>query len=267
VSNAPCAIYKKQNYWWPLGVLKILWLGFEIYHFYGVSVLGQYLWQTRFPQDWRYTPVLHWFLLFSWFTFMSIGTSIVIKWILIGKRRPGVCNVTLCRRAADWVADWHFQVSLQIFSALFYASRIWNFVLTMHGMDIDFASKLVTPEIFLPSKVDLVRVRESFIGTVFLDTENAGMYHQVDINQSSIAISVHLGGPRSLEVSRMVMPPLTCVSKSICQDVPDPRFPNNYSLCQALELEVLVGIRNCVFVGSAICYNDPTVRAVDEHVW
>ena len=75
-----------------VGFLKLLWLAFELYLFFGFTFLGQYLWLSKLPQSWRYAPVLNWSLLILWFNFISIGTSIVIKWTFIGKRKPGRAN-------------------------------------------------------------------------------------------------------------------------------------------------------------------------------
>ena len=75
-----------------VGFLKLLWLAFELYLFFGFTFLGQYLWLSKLPQSWRCAQVLNWSLLNLWFNFISIGTSIVIKWTFIGKRKPGRAN-------------------------------------------------------------------------------------------------------------------------------------------------------------------------------
>ena len=51
-----------------LGFLKVLWLGFELYLFFGVMLLGQYWWVSRLPLKWRYGEVLKWNLLIMWFS-------------------------------------------------------------------------------------------------------------------------------------------------------------------------------------------------------
>ena len=62
-----------------LGCLKLLWLAFEIYHFFGLILIAQYLWVPHLPRAWRYRPVLLWTLLLIWCSAMSIISSILIK--------------------------------------------------------------------------------------------------------------------------------------------------------------------------------------------
>ena len=164
-----------------VGFLKLLWLAFELYLFFGSTFLGQYLWLSKLPQSWRYAPVLNWSLLILWFNFISIGTSIVIKWTFIGKRKPGRAKETVWRKVADWAADWHFNVSFITLKYLTYNSRMWNVVLMMHGMDVDFASRIVSPEVFPPSKVDLVRLRQSFVADISCEITHDGQKEQQDL--------------------------------------------------------------------------------------
>jgi len=49
---------KEKNSVWLLGCFKLLWLAFEIYHFFGLTLIAQFLWVPRLPRTWRYTPVL-----------------------------------------------------------------------------------------------------------------------------------------------------------------------------------------------------------------
>jgi hypothetical protein len=58
-------------------------------------------------------------------------------------------------------------------------------VLMTYGMDVDFGSKLMAA-LFLPSKVDLVRVQNSFISSSSFVTKNEDMYHHLSIDQSSV---------------------------------------------------------------------------------
>ena len=102
-----------------------------------------------------------------WCSIISIGTSIVFKWMFIGKRRPGPVNDTVWRKATDWAANWHFVVGTSMIMVLSYGLRIWNVVLMMHGMDIDIFSIIMPTQMFVPSKVDLVRIRHSLVSNDF----------------------------------------------------------------------------------------------------
>ena len=87
-------------------------------------------------------------------------------------------------------------------------------MLMMHGMDIDFASRIITLGTFLPSKLDLVRLRQSFVSNISFEITRDGAYHQLSIEQSSVGHTVHLAG-KDLKVSRTVVPSLTRVTRSI----------------------------------------------------
>jgi len=78
---------------------------------------------------------------------------------------------------ADWAADWHFCVAtgfLLSFSSYF---KVWNIILFLHGMDVDLKSNLVAAN-FLPSKVDLITVRESFLSAASFVTKSEDKYHK-----------------------------------------------------------------------------------------
>jgi len=197
-----------------VGFFKLMWLVFELYLFFGITFLGQYLWVPKLPQNWRYAPVLMWYLLILWFSIISIWTSVIIKWVFIGKRKPGPVNMSMWRTCLDWAADWHFKTSIGFLFSFIFNSRICNIVMIMHGMDTDLVSKLGEPGIFIPSKVDLVSVRRSFISTLSFDIQNEGMYHQLNITQSSVGWGGHLVA-NSLKISGTVVPPLTRVTRSI----------------------------------------------------
>ena len=94
-------------HFWMFGFLKVLWIVLELYVFFVIALLSQWLWMPYLPA-WQYSAVLKWFLLIAWFHVTSIITGVIIKWMLIRKRSPGLFNDTLCREMANWAADWHF---------------------------------------------------------------------------------------------------------------------------------------------------------------
>ena len=230
-----------------VGGLKLLWLAFELYLFFGSTFLGQYLWLSKLPQSWRYAPVLNWSLLILWFNFISIGTSIAIKWTFIGKRKPGRANQTVWRKVADWAADWHFKVSFSTLNFLTYNSRMWNVVLMMHGMDVDFASRIVSPEVFQPSKVDLVRLRQSFVADISCEITHDGIYHQLSIEQSSVGRTAHLAG-KDLKVSKTVVASHSRVTRSIMKRNEDTRLPDS-NILHVIWQEILMTFGYITYFG------------------
>ena len=68
-------------------------------------------------------------------------------------------------------ADWHFQVATGLLPSMTTNSRLWNIMLMMHGMDIDISSKVAGVGSFLlPSTVDLIKVKNSFISVATFST-------------------------------------------------------------------------------------------------
>ncbi|GFH54083.1 hypothetical protein CTEN210_10559 [Chaetoceros tenuissimus] len=199
-----------------LGTLKLLWLLLELYYFFGAISLGQYLWIEKISGTWRYTPIFFWVAILLWFGCTSIVSSIVIKWVFIGKRKVGRREKkSTLREFFDWAADWHFRHSLSFFVSFTVHSRIWNIVLMMHGMDVDLYSKF-NPQHFLPSIVDLVKMRKSFTHTVSLDLVTDESYHGLNLSSASIGYGVHLDATASdvLEVRNSVIFPLTLCTSS-----------------------------------------------------
>jgi len=140
-----------------LGIFKILWLGFELYHFVAALLVGQILLNERLPSEWHYKPLLYCFLLLTLISILTIASSIIFKWILIGRRTPGPLRNSLWRVAADWAADYHYNIAMSLpLVSVLNNSRIWNVVLMMYGMDIDLHSQVYNTS-FTSTNVDLLK--------------------------------------------------------------------------------------------------------------
>eukprot|EP00957_Ditylum_brightwellii_P082788 6294286-Ditylum_brightwellii.AAC.1 len=95
----------------------------------------------------------------------------------------------------------------------------------MHGMDIDVQST-ISAFLFLPSKVDLVKLRKSFINVASFDIKKGNNYRLLHIEESSIGFSVYLEPTVSpFCISRTVVPPYTYVKASIEKETKDSRIP------------------------------------------
>lgn len=82
----------------------------------------------------------------------------------------------------------------------------------LYGMNIDFSSK-IDGEFYPPSKVDLISVESSFVSSATFETEKDGTFHQIELDQSSIAWGSNLRA--GVNVSRAVVAPMTDVTESI----------------------------------------------------
>ena len=250
------AFLAKKNYkkgWSPsqykkvlLNFLKIFWLGFELYMFFAIMLLAQFLWVIHLPTTWRYTHVLKWSLLLLWFSFVSTLISVALKWIMIGKRKPGNYSDSTFRKFCDWAADWHFQTSTCFLLSFSSHSRMWNIILKLHGMNIDFKSRLASVGTFLPSKIDLIEVKESFVSAATFESKRDSQYFNTKIERSSVGLLAHIGPAPNLVVSNSVISPLSVVTESITQTISDSRMIESSMLDILLhELKLLIGYVMC----------------------
>ena len=211
----------ENKYIYSLGVLKTIWLMIELYFFFGIVLLGQYLWFSYLPDNWRYTPVFGWFILIIWFSAVSTLSSVAMKWVIIGKRTEGPFSDSLRRTFADWAVDWHFGISINMLCVISSRSRVWNVVLWLHGMDID-SSSVVLATNFLPSMMDLVTIKRSFLSSpISIKIKGEKSYFSIDITNSSIGYRVSLDPEGYMQITNTIIPPLTRVTNSTKKDSKD----------------------------------------------
>ena len=235
--------------WWKLGLLKLLWITLELYLFFALMLLGQITWSIYLPVDWFYSPLLNWFLLVLWFAGCSIGTSVIIKWVLIGKRVAGSFDDSLWRKAADWAADWHYSTSIQVLYSVTSNSHLWNVVLRLHGMDVDMRSQVFAHR-FLPSQMDLIKVRSSFISSgAMFDVKKKDAYYETDVSDSSIGWNVRVGP--GVQISKAVVSPSLHVTKSIIKHEYDERF-EHVSFFSVFKREMLMISGYIMLVGAIL---------------
>ncbi|CAB9515554.1 D-alanine--D-alanyl carrier protein ligase [Seminavis robusta] len=192
---------------------KVAWTIIEAYHFFSLSYLVHVTLNQILP-SWRYEVILHWILLFPASSFLALLTSIILKWTLIGRRDPSdQYEASLYHRATNWACDFHFRVASWTLTPFFGQSRLWNIILFFHGLDVDMDSILNNPYIiFFPSKVDFLKIRKSFVGTITLDMTTPAD-SKIELINSSVGygVNVHAG----VKVMRSTIPPRSNVSDSV----------------------------------------------------
>ncbi|CAB9508018.1 D-alanine--D-alanyl carrier protein ligase [Seminavis robusta] len=196
-----------------LDAFKIMWIFSEAYHFFALSYLV-HITLIQVMHTWRYEIILHWFLLFQASSFLALLTSIPLKWVLIGKRDP--CDEyggSLYRQATNWACDFHFGVASWPLTPFFGQTRLWHIILFLHGLDVDIESCISNPyRIFLPSKVDFVKIRKSFVATSNMDLSKRGN-GKIEIISSSIGYNANLRA--GVKIMQSTIPPRSDVSDSI----------------------------------------------------
>ena len=88
-------------------------------------------------------------------------------------------------------------------------SKIWNLILFLHGLDIDFISVPLNVTDYLPSKVDMLRIRRSFISTL----SSCDASDKIEIIESSVGFNVALNA--GVKVHRSIVPPRFLVVESL----------------------------------------------------
>jgi hypothetical protein len=156
-------------------------------------------------------------------------------------------SILMWRTFADWAVDWHFQVAAGLLLSMTTNSRMFNIILMMHGMEIDIASRVTWVESFAPSKVDLIKVKNSFFSAVTFSTKRDNHYHEIKIENSSIGWFAYVSptGEKELSITGSVVPPMVHVQKSISpppswQDKPDPRVARTFSTLELIIKETLM---------------------------
>jgi hypothetical protein len=150
----------------------------------------------------------------------NVAVSIVLKWILIGRRKPGPFVDSVLRTMADWIADYHHGIGTFFLYVLSSNSCVWNLVQRLYGVDIDIHSKTIV--LVPPSQADLISIKRSFVSTAFFNTKLDGECKRNDIKESSsIGWGVRVGA--SVELTRTVVAPIRYVTESTVREAADER--------------------------------------------
>ncbi|CAB9508021.1 D-alanine--D-alanyl carrier protein ligase [Seminavis robusta] len=236
-----------------LEAFKITWTIFEAYHLFVLSYIVYTTLSMILPY-WRYSGILHWILLLPMTSFLALLTSIALKWLLLGKRTPSnQYAASLWSRATNWACDFHFRTACWLFIPFFGQSRIWNIILFLHGLDVDMVSTLSGPYFyFLPSNVDFVKIRGSFVATMSLDFGNVSKQgnSMIEIISSSIGFGSNLHA--GVKIVQSTIPPRSNVSDSIYDLNQVGKLPKKPPM---LTEEVALQVMNVVVFASIIpCY-------------
>ena len=199
-------------FWLEASLFKMVWVVVELGILYGIWKGAEFI---NSSPDVDTGTVDYWILFGATVILLSLLSSIIVKLLLVGHRRPGKLSTYWCYHPADWAADYHFRLVTLPFRIFAKNSRLSNLILKLHGMNIDFISS-VEMESFPPSKMDLVRVRRSFIGKVTFDVKSDGIFHRTIIEDSSLAQFSHVSP--GLDIMKAKMPPISHIRESIMQD-------------------------------------------------
>jgi len=206
---------------WVFATVKCAWLLVELYMFFGAVLLSQLILNQQLPVDWRYSKLLYWFLLLPLSAVMSLLASVILKWVLIGRRLP-THEETLHRSLAYWVCDTHFRLSAYTLWATLHNSRFWNIVFMLHGMDVDLITFFTDITHFPPSKVDLIRVRKSFLSTG-LSFQVGHQEGKTEVIDSSIGFGVVVSP--GVKIHRSSIPIRAHVTESIADTMATTALP------------------------------------------
>lgn len=224
--------------WLIFGCCKMIWLFAEMGYICVIVELGDSLWLALSPRV-QHMPVVKFTFLLYWLGFVSILVSIVMKWALIGKRKAGCYNDTILRRMTDWAVDFHYRAFSNILLPFSSNSKIWNVILLLHGTDIDFQSTVQSRN-FVPSQMDLVKLRKSFVSLASFSLEGGGRYGSAIINNSSLGFLVNVSAAiDQVVIDQSIIPPFTQVTRSMRNEAQGQNLSaSSSSLARALIFEL-----------------------------
>ncbi|CAB9529233.1 MSMEG_5435/MSMEI_5285 [Seminavis robusta] len=201
-----------------LRITKCIWPLMELYLTFAIA--GSAGWATTagsFGTEWRYSTLLKAFLIIVLTGIGNLLVCIPMKWILIGHRKPGpVTNNSIFQDSMDWIADYHFYVSLLLLDLVASNAVLVNVFLRCMGLDIDMESK-VWSEFFPPSKVDLITINKSTLSVIHFDVKQDGEYKKIHIENTSIGLGVFVDGGTT--VDSVQVHPMIHVKASIRGDL------------------------------------------------
>ncbi|CAB9498234.1 Putative fatty-acid--CoA ligase FadD21 [Seminavis robusta] len=191
-------------HWLAIGCSKVALLFVQLYLSAGLFMVANLSIPFGILDGFRYGWLVHLFLVLPVYTVLSLATTIALKWILIGKRRPGPVPLSWIRNVSDWFADYNYRLSILVFELVAANSIFGNLMLMTMGQDIDLNSK-VWLFLFPPSQLDLVTVRNSFLSfESFRTCPGSGKeYQAIRIENSSIGHSTFIEGGAVIESERI----------------------------------------------------------------
>ncbi|CAB9502608.1 D-alanine--D-alanyl carrier protein ligase [Seminavis robusta] len=233
-----------------LDVFKMLWAIFEAYHLFTLAFVGSIVMQEILP-SWRYGGILHWILLLPFTSILALCSSIALKWLLIGTRDPSdEFEGSLYNRATNWACDFHFHAAGFAVAPFCGASKIWNIIFFLHGLDIDLESRVNGLYAhFQPSKVDFVKIQKSFASAISLDlSKQEGV--KIEVINSSVGYNANLHS--GIKIMQSTIPPRSDASKSVY----DLNQQSSHGLSKpstvTLQTELLQVLLNVVLFSSII---------------
>ncbi|CAB9507546.1 D-alanine--D-alanyl carrier protein ligase [Seminavis robusta] len=203
-----------NRHWFQIGLSKCVLLWVQLYLAAGLFQVAFVL--VSFPSpaldNWRYGSLCRLFLILIVQAILMVVSTIPVKWMLIGKRRPGPVRSSWVREAIDWFADYNYHVSWMLFSSLGANSVCVNLLLKLLGLDVDLGSK-VWAHMFPPSQVDLICINDSFVSETEFCTKNSQEeYQNIYIEDCNIGhtVVIEAGGPPLVSET---VPPMTFLSE------------------------------------------------------
>jgi len=122
-------------------LFKFKWLLLEFYIFSVLALSTEWFVDFLLADKHFAMWIIWWALFIPTFSLLSLSSSIIVKWILLGRRKPGKFKANFFTEVLEWAADYHFFLSTLAFQTFSLNSRICNVILMLHGMDIDLVSE------------------------------------------------------------------------------------------------------------------------------
>uniref|UniRef100_A0A7S1Y5P3 Uncharacterized protein n=1 Tax=Grammatophora oceanica TaxID=210454 RepID=A0A7S1Y5P3_9STRA len=136
------------------------------------------------------------------------------EWLMIGRRKcsGSIKPPSLWVTFSDWACDYHFRTTRTVFHLVGCLSKVWNIILMLHGLDIDFQSGMVDQGCFSPSMMNQVVARRS----LFASWKTFRSGEKIEVVDSTIGLRAVLSA--GIKVHRSVIRTFGEVQESTYDD-------------------------------------------------
>ena len=192
---------------WCTEILKLCWLLLYFFvSFLGVAALNAVVFDAIDLDTWRwrYRPLAFWVLSYWSFVSTSLIVCVMLKWLLLGKVRPG--SSPHAAPASVFIVDFVWRRIVCNYGQVAFASngRIGNAIWIALGVDISWTARFTLLATISASQADLIRIGENTLLSVCtIDCEmTTGDYEFVDVGpNATVGLRARLEAGSVMEAS------------------------------------------------------------------
>jgi carbonic anhydrase/acetyltransferase-like protein (isoleucine patch superfamily) len=151
---------------WPSKLLKLAVQLVVLIFTFSLSIISILFWAAIGLPVFRYGPLLYWVASF----FISSATitfvGVVLKWLLLGRVKPGIQRITFSRELREWVVGYFQDLSAYTFMRLWESTSVMHMWARALGVQMSDNSLILSGETLRAAEADLLVMGEySFLSS------------------------------------------------------------------------------------------------------